>query len=754
MAVTGLSSSFSGTTLVIPPSINGKPVRRVTPGAFQNNAVITSVSIPEGVTSVGDFAFNGCGKLRNVTLPPSLTALGSYAFAGCTALSAITLPAGIQTIAEGTFSAAGITGINLPSGTTAIGSYAFFGSKLTAIAIPAGVKTIAPSAFAYSSLKSVLLPPGLISIQDQAFAGCGGLTSIVLPPGLKSIGVQALAWAGLANITIPASVTFLAPDVLRGNGKLLNIAVDSSNPAYAALGGVLFNKALTVLLLYPQGRPGASYIVPGSVLDIGAFAFEESKLTFVNLPPSLRSIGDSAFAGFRGTSILLPQGLLTIGSNAFSESSLVSVEIPSTVRSVGPRAFFDATNLKIVRFLGDAPTVSGNSFGVAGTNGRPALVVGFGIQFLSGAAGFSVPTWNGFPATNTLPVATFLNTIGDLQPGNGTQYVPSFPARNGFLSITTASSGNFTGNLRIEGQSLPLSGRFGANGTASVIVPRPGLSSNASLSLAFNPATPGLILGNLTTSGPAIPVGLRVGIQPDAPRRYTVALASPDNQLGHGYASVSISANGSATISGLLADSSPLAGSTQMTSDGQQGWILPIHIPSLANPLGVVTGWLVVEKVDNVRAADIWGQLRWLRPPNSSAATFKNGFLYSLLPVGEKFTPTTGVSALTGNATDSRFILTKDPSSIRSSRFDLAGTWSKANAIVVAKPSTVLFNSATGTISGNFTQTIGAQKTSTPFNGVIFSRPLVIDGMSSPCSAAGFYPVNGLSGKVEMRLQP
>ena len=132
------------------------------------NVCKCSVTIPDSVTSIGNYAFNGCTGLTNVTIPNSVTSIGNGAFYGCT----------------------GLTSVVIPNSVTSIGYYAFNGcTGLTSVTIPDSVTSIGNCAFiGCTGLTSVTIPDSVTSIGDCAFIGCTGLTSVVIPDSVTSIG--------------------------------------------------------------------------------------------------------------------------------------------------------------------------------------------------------------------------------------------------------------------------------------------------------------------------------------------------------------------------------------------------------------------------------------------------------------------------------------------------------------------------------------------------------------------------------------
>lgn len=141
---------YKGTAadVTIPSRYKGKPVTMIDHAAFHNSAV-TSVTIPDSVTSIHDSAFAYCSSLTNISIPNSVTAIGSFAFEGCTKLESITLPSSLLTISEFLFyDCSQLTTIHIPDSVSSIRTYAFYNcGKLETIRIPVSVTSIGSYAF-------------------------------------------------------------------------------------------------------------------------------------------------------------------------------------------------------------------------------------------------------------------------------------------------------------------------------------------------------------------------------------------------------------------------------------------------------------------------------------------------------------------------------------------------------------------------------------------------------------------------------
>jgi hypothetical protein len=219
----------------------------------------------------------------------------------------------------------------------------------TSVNIPAQiqgfqVESIGESAFAGCvSLSSITIPSTVNNIYDRAFEGCSGLTSVIIPSSVGWVGNYAfLDCDSLISITIPSTLALLGDMAFSGCDKLTSIIVDSNNPSFTSIDGVLFRKDLRTILCYPIGKTARSYSIPSSVTTIGFGAFAGSKtLTTVTIPSSVYFIKERAFASCSAlTSVTIPSSVLSIDDSAFRACvSLTSVNIPSSVQSVGEWAF-------------------------------------------------------------------------------------------------------------------------------------------------------------------------------------------------------------------------------------------------------------------------------------------------------------------------------------------------------------------------------------------------------------------------------
>ena len=211
---------------------------------FYNRSVVTA-DLQEGITAIGDNAFNGCLNMRRIVIPQSVASIGAKAFSGCTKLGTLDIDKNN-------------TAFSFENGTlfTSGGTALLFRSQ------QAGEKVYT-------------VPQGVTSIAEEAFYGNKKLTRIDLPESLTVIGEGAFrGCTKLEKITVPEKLDFSFTD------------------------GVLYGKDDTVLLFCTPAAGKESFTVPSGVRTVGASAFSGCKaLTSVTLPAGLTNIGEGAFRG-------------------------------------------------------------------------------------------------------------------------------------------------------------------------------------------------------------------------------------------------------------------------------------------------------------------------------------------------------------------------------------------------------------------------------------------------------------------------
>ncbi|MCL2294950.1 MAG: leucine-rich repeat domain-containing protein [Spirochaetes bacterium] len=307
---------------------------------FFPRGITGSFTIPSGVINIGDNLFSGSVGLTSVSIPNSVTRIGNHAFAR-TGITTMTIPNSVTSIGERAFAGnRNLTSITIPESVTSIGRDVFLGcTRLASI-------TVHPNNRNFASFNGVLfnramtelihfprgragsftIPDGVTSIAANAFSGSAGLTSVTIPNSITSIGMGAFSrCTSLTSIFIPDSVTEIGWGAFSGSTSLTSITVGEVNNNFVSYNGVLFNKDMTELIHFPRGRTG-SFTIPYGVI----------------------TIIDNAFSGSAGlTAVTIPNSVTRIEDHAFSRTGLTSIDIPNSVTEIGNSAFWD--NPKLAR---------------------------------------------------------------------------------------------------------------------------------------------------------------------------------------------------------------------------------------------------------------------------------------------------------------------------------------------------------------------------------------------------------------------
>lgn len=303
-------------------------------------------TVPNGITTIAENAFQSCSKLTKVTIPGFVTEIQKEAFKSCYGLEAIDLDED---------------------------GYAL---------------TIRESAFySCSGLTSVTLPKRLVKMEVNAFGNTSKLTTVIVNAAgiaasegeAKAVDFATNAFGSIVSATSTAKPNFYVTRVELGKEvpefeitgvfgqKIESVTVHEENQNYTAIDGVLFDKAVTKIVYYPTDRVG-NYTLPDSIVEIGDRVFQgKTGLTGITIGKNVKTIGEGAFTGckqleyvefaaggtekltiakeaFSGcsglTSIQLPARLVDIGASAFSScSKLTALTIPENVTHIGAGAF-------------------------------------------------------------------------------------------------------------------------------------------------------------------------------------------------------------------------------------------------------------------------------------------------------------------------------------------------------------------------------------------------------------------------------
>ena len=315
---------------------------------------ITSVSLPDGLTSIGAHAFESY-NLTSITIPNSITTIGESAF-------------------EGSFLPFSFV---IPNNVIKIGSYAFWDCSLSSITIPSSVTDIDLCAFQGSS-------PSRISVDEQNKYYSSDAFSVLLNKDKTELIYCTEAYSGA--YTIPDSVTVIGAYAFFDCYNLTNIVIPNSvtligENAFAECGSL------------------TSVVIPNSVTTLGWYAFAGcSSLTSIVIPGSVPSVKmNDFFCCDSLTSVVIQNGVKSIHGSAFHNCrSLTDVTIPDSVTLIGSLAFQDCRSLTSVTIPAGVKTIQEYALGYLSQSGSAVPLAGFTIRGAAGSAAEQYATKNGF----------------------------------------------------------------------------------------------------------------------------------------------------------------------------------------------------------------------------------------------------------------------------------------------------------------------------------------------------------------------
>ena len=344
------------TSMIIPNSVTSIKAR-----AFYYCNTLTNLVVPDQITTIGEYAFYHCDALTNFTIPNEVTSIGLYAFYYCKSLTSISIPDGVTVIEDKTFyNCINATDLTIGKGVTSIGNEAFvYCSGLTSITIPDSVTSFGSKpfyscsnlsafygkfasadnrclivdgtliSFAPADLTEYTIPEGVTAIGDYTFYTLSALTNIGIPDSVTSIGDHAFYnCTNLTDITLPKSLTHIGRYAFYYCNKIINITI------------------------------------PDGVTFIEEYAFYHCiNLTSVNIPENTTAIASFAFAKCYSLTKanIYGDSLISIGDSAFYEcKNIVDITIPSSVNMIGNSAFADCANLASIHCKSATPPNGGS----------------------------------------------------------------------------------------------------------------------------------------------------------------------------------------------------------------------------------------------------------------------------------------------------------------------------------------------------------------------------------------------------------
>ena len=348
---------------------------------------IKSVIISDGVTTIGNSAFQGCSNLRSLTVPPSLTTVGQNAFTSCWAMESVYISdlTAWCNITFGTYDSSPFCrngyAIHVGGGDLYVN-----GTKVTTLTIPDGITEIKNDAFyGFAGITDIQFNQ-VTTIGNSAFNGCHGLTSVTLPEGVTTIGQYGICYCShLQSISIPASASSLGTSMVRANPALTDIYVHWTEniptwPEYFTNKNPQTNITLHVpcaaVDLYEAADGWNGYTIAANDIASGTCGASGDNLTWTLSCDSVLTISgtgpmiENMFSGSPWASkrlaiksVIIEDGVTSIGWYAFENcKNLRSVSIPNSVTKMGFYAFQNCSTLTSVTIPNGVTRIKGSTF--------------------------------------------------------------------------------------------------------------------------------------------------------------------------------------------------------------------------------------------------------------------------------------------------------------------------------------------------------------------------------------------------------
>jgi len=408
---------------------------------------ITKVIVEEGVTNIGQNAFDGYSALVEALLPTTVEVIGYSAFYGCSKLASVEAPDGLPTISSyAFFQCSALGSVVLGDDAQGVGYYAFYQcTALTSVTLSDSVTYITDKAFyECGNLEQVEMGNGVQSIGHQAFYRCGKLGAIRLPSGATYIGMEAFYYCtSLTEVLLPDSLTAVESSAFWGcnslvynvydNGQYLG---DEDNPYVILMKPV--STSATTYLIHEKTRiihygafkkcTANNIVIPDSVIVIGLGAFMESRATNLTIGKGVTSIENNAFYASSLKSIVIPDNVTTIGSSVFEAcTNLTSVSIGSGLTRIPSKTFYGCKNLRSITIPDNITSIGSSAFGdcgkltsntlpfIGGSKKTPQDTYQYPLGYIFGTSSYSGGT----------AVNQFYHMATITGAGSTTYYIPS-----------------------------------------------------------------------------------------------------------------------------------------------------------------------------------------------------------------------------------------------------------------------------------------------------------------------------------------
>ncbi len=419
--------------------------------AFYGCASLTSITIPDGVTSIGSYAFYRCASLTTAAMPDSVTSIGDYAFYDCSSLESVIIPEGVTSIEYGAFSdCASLTSVSIPDSVTSVSESAFsgcdsleynyydnalylgnsnnpylilikaYGEGIQSCAISENTKIIFKDAFyGCTWLKSIIIPEGVTSIGSNAFYGCTSLTTAAIHEGIKEIGWSVFSGcSSLTSIMIPKSVKSIGDFAFYECASLTDVYYTGSQDDWRKteidensdlLYDFLTNESLlraTIHFNYTDNMTVAS----GTCGDNLTWILDDRGTLTISGTGDMYDYDSWSDSRWNGTlsdikSVVIEDGVTSTGKNAFYGCGyLKSITIPDSVTSIGSGTFGYCRSLVSITIPDGVTSMGVNTF--VGCSSLESVNIPKSITSIGGAA------FSGCKSLESITIPAGVTSIG------------------------------------------------------------------------------------------------------------------------------------------------------------------------------------------------------------------------------------------------------------------------------------------------------------------------------------------------------
>ena len=346
--------STKGNVIEIPDTLHGQVITGIGDYAFHVAGKIAILKLPSKLKTIGEGAFEN-HALTSLTIPNGVTSIGGRAFYG-NALSSINLPSGLEYIGWGAFESNLLTSLFIPNSVKTMEGEAFENNKISVLTFQSGcqLERISDWCFHRNDIKELAIPNSILSIDNWAFHVNENLSKVTFGNSLIKIKKDAFNQCNLSTLNLPGSLVFIGKEAFGNNTNLENfkLPVSPNNYEWYDSNGDKHNEGATVSNIYysyvaiiPYTLKNEDVIVENGIIVECLFFHDIRNVgSILTIPDRLGGveiigIGDGVFDNRGISEVILPAGLQHIGGWAFSYNEIIHLSLPNSVETIEEWSF-------------------------------------------------------------------------------------------------------------------------------------------------------------------------------------------------------------------------------------------------------------------------------------------------------------------------------------------------------------------------------------------------------------------------------